>query len=214
MVEEKELRTVIRMLEATTKTAEHLRMTGGEEWDRRSAAGVRQYNAVVKRLKDTDTIPEDMFVPLEEDASFVDLGMCCEQLAAYLGGMIEEPVEEKKAAPQIMGPVSIKVGDLGDLKDLGELIRKAMPSWLREQMEEKKPKEEEKPKADMNDLESRMAELGAQMQVLAERMHREELSSDEIRELADQMRELGHKQSELARQHAAIRAPRDTGKAT
>ena len=54
--------------------------------------------------------------------------------------------------------------------------------------------------------------MGAQMQVLAERMHREELFSDEIRELADQMRQLGQQQSELAKQHAAIRASKDTDK--
>ena len=219
MVEEKELKTIIRMLEATTRTAEHLRMTGGE--DRQSAAGVRQYNAVVKRLKDTDTIPEDMFAPLEEDASFIDLGMCCGQLGAYLGGMVEEPAREKKAeAPRIQGPVSIKIGDLRNLKDLGELMRQAMPSWLREQMEkheskegEEKAKKEGEPEGSMNALESRIAELGAQMRVLAERMHREELSSDEIRELADQMRQLGQQQSELAKQHAAIRAHKGTGEA-
>jgi hypothetical protein len=132
-----ELKGIIQMLKTTAETATHLRMTGGA--DQGSAAGIRQYNAIVKHLK--DTVPEDLFAPLEEDASFVDLGMCCEQLAAYLGGMIEEPVEKKKATtPQIMGPVSIKVGDLGDLKDLGELIRQSMPSWLRKQMEKEESK--------------------------------------------------------------------------
>ena len=205
MLEEKELRTIVQMLDATTKTADHLRMTHSDV-DQRSPAGVRHYNSIVKRLEDTDTIPKDLFSPLEEDASFVDLGMCCEQVAAYLRGMIEEPAEGKKAVtPQIMGPVSIKVGDLGNLKDLGQLIRQAMPSWIREHME-KEEQEEEESKADMNDLESRIAELGAQMQALAERMSREELSGDEIRKLADQMRELGQQQSELAKKHAAIRA--------
>ena len=63
---------------------------------------------------------------------------------------------------------------------------------------------------DQASLEERIAELGAQMQALAERMSREELSGDEIRKLADQMRELGQQQSELARKHAAIRAPKDS----
>lgn len=209
MLDEKELKTIIQMLGATAKAAEHLRLTGGTE--QRSAAGVRQYNAVVKRLRDTGTVPEDLFAPLEEDASFIDLVMCSAQLAAYLGGLAEEPAAEKRSdTPKIRGPVSINIGDLGNLKDLGEMIRQAMPSWIREQMEVEKPKEEEEekkePEADMNDLESRIAELGAQMQVLAERMHREELSTDEIRKLAEQMRELGQQQSELAKQHAAIRA--------
>ena len=144
-----ELKGMIRMLQATAGRADHLRLTGGPVQG--SGAAVRQYNAVVERLK--DIIPGALFSPLEEDASFADLGMCCEQLAAYLEGIAEseKPAEGKKAAPQVMGPVSIKVGDLGDLKDLGELIRQAMPSWFREQVEKKEQEGEEKPEADTND---------------------------------------------------------------
>ena len=218
MIEEKELKGIVKMLNATTKMAEHLRMT--HDLDKKSAAGVRQYNGIVKRLNGTDTVPADMFTPLEEDASFVDLGMCCEQLAAYLGSMVEEPAAEKKFEKQINAPHINISGGMPDLDKLGELIRQAMPSWLREQMEEEKPEAEEEekkgkdPDTNMNDVESRIAELGAQMQVLAERMHREELSGDEIRKLADQMRELGQQQSELARKHAAIRAVGETGEAS
>ena len=202
-----EVKGMIGMLKATARTAEHLRLTGGPAQG--SPAAVRQYNAVMKRL--SSIIPGDLFTPLEEDASFVDLGMCCEQLAAYLESLQDTTEEKKAVTPKIQGPVAIKIGDLGELKNLGELIRQAMPSWLREEMEKNKSKEaeevkEEEPEGDMNDLESRIAELGAQMQVLAERMHREELSSDEIRKLADEMRQLGQQQSELAKRHAAIRS--------
>jgi hypothetical protein len=205
-----EIRGIIRMLKVTAGRAEDLVMTGGPIHG--SAAGVRQYNAVLKRISNSTFADPELFIPLEEDASFADLGIACEQLAAYLGGITEaaEPGKAKKAAPQIMGPVSIKVGDVGELGDLGEIIRQAMPSWLKGQMDVKVSKAEKKePEAEMNDLESRIAELGAQMQALAERMSREELSSDEIRKLADQMRELGQQQSELAKKHAAIRAPKD-----
>ncbi len=209
-VQAMEMQGIIGMLKKTADSAEHLMMIGGQV--KGSAAGVRQYNAVLKRLKNFVLADPELFTPLEEDASFADLGIACEQLAAYLEGMTEaaEPGKAKKAAPQIMGPVSIKIGDVGDLGDLGEVIRQAMPSWLKGQMDVKISKAEKKePKAEMNDLESRIAELGAQMQALAERMSREELSGDEIRKLADQMRELGQQQSELAKKHAAIRAPKD-----
>jgi hypothetical protein len=207
-----EMQGIIGMLKKTADSAEHLMMTGGQV--KGSTAGVRQYNAVLKRLKNFVLADPELFTPLEEDASFADLSISCEQLAAYLEGMTEaaEPASAKKAAPQIMGPVSIKIGDVGDLGDLGEIIRQAMPSWLKGQMDVKidaSKAEKKEPEAEMNDLESRIAELGAQMQALAERMSREELSSDEIRKLADQMRELGQQQSELAKKHAAIRAPKD-----
>jgi hypothetical protein len=207
-----EIRGIIRMLKVTAGRAEDLVMTGGPIHG--SAAGVRQYNAVLKRISNSTFANPELFIPLEEDASFVDLGIACEQLAAYLGGITEaaEPGKAKKAAPQIMGPVSIKVGDVGELGDLGEIVRKAIPSWLKGKMDVKvdvSEEEKKEPEAEMNDLESRIAELGAQMQALAERMSREEMSSDEIRKLADQMRELGQQQSELAKKHAAIRAPKD-----
>ncbi len=207
-----EMQGIIGMLKKTADSAEHLMMVGGPT--KGSAAGVRQYNAVLKRISNFAFADPELFIPLEEDASFADLGIACEQLAAYLEGMTEaaEPGKAKKAAPQIMGPVSIKIGDVGELGDLGEIIRHAIPSWLKGHMHVEatvSELEKKEPEAEMNDLESRIAELGAQMQALAERMSREELSGDEIRKLADQMRELGQQQSELAKKHAAIRAPKD-----
>jgi len=207
-----EMQGIIGMLKKTAERAEDLRMTGGQE--KGSVAGVRQYNAVLKRISNSAFADPELFTALDEDASFADLGICCEQLAAYLEGMTEaaEPDKAKKAAPQIMGPVSINIADLDDLSDLGEIVRKAIPSWLKGQMDVKVGVSEavkKEPEAEMNDLESRIAELGAQMQALAERMSREEMSSDEIRKLADQMRELGQQQSELVKKHAAIRAPKD-----
>ena len=219
MLEEKELKGVIQMLNTTAKMAEHASMTGSMSEGQK--AGIRQYNNVLKHLQETDTIPEGLFVSVEEDASFDELGVSCSQLAAYLEGMTEEPKVRNGRSGNVNAPYINMAGCLPDMipdmKEMGKMIRNAMPSWIREQMEKEEPEEEEQedkePEADMNDLESRIAELGAQMQVLAERMHREELSSDEIRKLADQMRELGQQQSELARQHATIRVQRDTDKA-
>jgi len=205
-----EMQGIIGMLKKTADRAEDLRITGGSE--KGSVAGVRQYNAVLKRISNSAFADPELFTALDEDANFADLSISCEQLAAYLEGVTEaaEPGKAKKAAPQIMGPVSIKIGDIGELGDLGEIIRQSIPSWLKGQMDVKVSKAEKKePEAEMNDLESRIAELGAQMQALAERMSREELSGDEIRKLADQMRELGQQQSELAKKHAAIHAHND-----
>ena len=128
-----EMQAIIRLLKTTAERAEHLRMTGGTEQG--SVAAVRQYNAVLKRIKGFVFADPELFAPLEEDASFVDLAISCEQLAAYLEGMMEaaEP-RPKKPPTQIMGPVSIKISDPGELGDLGELIRQAMPSWVKGQM--------------------------------------------------------------------------------
>ena len=215
MLEGKEIKGIIQMLNATAEMAEHASMTGSMAEGQK--AGIRQYNNVLKHLQETDTVSEGLFVSVEEDASFDELGVCCSQLAAYLDGMTAEPKIRHGRSGNVNAPYINMAGCLPDMQKMGDMIRNAMPSWIREQMEKEEPEEEEQedkePEADMNDLESRIAELGAQMQVLAERMHREELSSDEIRKLADQMRELGQQQSELARQHAVIRTHKDTGKA-
>jgi len=204
-----EVQGIIGMLKKTAERTEHLRITGGPEEG--SVAGVRQYNAVLKRISNSAFADPELFTALDEDATFADLGICCEQLAAYLEGVTEaaEPGKAKKAAPQIMGPVSINIADVGDLSDLGEIVRKAIPSMLKGHMDVKVSPEKKEPEAEMNDMESRIADLGAQMQALAERMSREEMSSDKIRKLADQMRELGQQQSELAKKHAAIHAHND-----
>jgi len=201
------------MLKATHEMAQNAKMMASRDEELKAGAGVRQYNAVVERLQETDTIPKGIFTPLEEDDTLEALGVCCTQLESYLKGLMEDPAE-RKSTEEHRKVINV-VGGMPNMENVGELIRQAMPEWLREQMdkgksEAVKEEESENPEANMNDLESKMAELGAQMQVLAERMHREELSGDEIRKLADQMRELGEQQSKLAKQHAAIRAPGDT----
>ena len=215
MLEKKEIKGVIQMLKATANMAEHASLIGFAAEGQKT--GIRQYNNVLKRLQDTDTVPEGLFISVEEDASVYEVGMCCGQLAAYLEGVTAEPRIRRGKSGNVNAPYINMAGGLPDMQEMGNIIRNAMPSWIREQMEREEPEAEEpedkEPEADMNDLESRIAELGAQMQVLAERMHREELSSDDIRKLADQMRELGQQQSELARQHAAIRIHKDTDKA-
>lgn len=200
------------MLKATHEMAQNAKMMASRDEELKAGAGVRQYNAVVERLQETDTIPKGIFTPLGEDDTLEALGVCCAQLESYLKGMMQDPAEGKSTGEH--RKVIKMVSGIPNMENLGELIRQAMPSWLREQMDKDKPEAEEEeeiesPEANMNDLESKMAELGAQMQVLAERMHREELSGDEIRKLADRMRELGEQQTKLAKQHAVIRAPGD-----
>lgn len=210
MAQEKEIKRMIRMLESTAKMAEHASITGTLKQGQK--VSVRQYNAVLDRLRETEEIPDALFPLLEEDTSFDEVGVACKQLAAYL----KEEEEQAKARSW----EQLRVGDTpiinigGDLKDLGKLIRDALPEWMKkghmdsftpgkEPKESESAEESETPK--LNDLESQMSELGAQLQVMAERLRHESLSPDEIRRLADEMRELGEKHAELAKRQAALR---------
>ncbi|MFQ6041482.1 MAG: hypothetical protein ACE5PV_11550 [Candidatus Poribacteria bacterium] len=211
MADEKEIRRMIRLLESTAKIAQDASMMGTLKEG--SKASVRQYNAILERLKETEEIPDALFPPLEEDSSFDEVGVVCKQLSAYLKEE-EEPEKTRRSTGGTYHSPIINIG--GDLKDLGELIRDALPEWMKkgrvdiftpeEESKESKPAEEsETQNLSLNELESQMSELGAQLQVMAERLRRESLSPDEIQRLADGMRELGEKHAELAKKQAALR---------
>ncbi len=96
----------------------------------------------------------------------------------------------------------------GDKNEIGELIREAMPDWVKKQvvMEDtiNAARSPAKKKAEMDELESQMNELGKQMQDLAQQMSAEDaFGEDRMKELAEQMRQLGQQQAELAKQFAS-----------
>lgn len=210
MAQEKEIRRMIRLLESTAKIAQDASMMGMLKEGNK--ASVRQYNAILDRLRETEEIPDVLFPPLEEDAPFDEVGVACKQLAAYLKEE-EGPEKSRRSTGETYHSPIINIG--GDLKDLGQFIRDALPEWMKQERKEEKSEEEPKESEtteesdtqnlSLNELESQMSELGAQLQVMAERLRRESLSPDEIQRLADGMRELGEKHAELAKKQAALR---------
>jgi len=213
MMEQKEIKRIIRLLKSTAKIAENASFTG--MLSRGYKVCVRQYNSIVEKLQESGEISEGLFPLLEEDApfdekagSFDEVGVVCTQLAEYL----KEEDESAKSGRKREGGATNVIEIGGELKGLGEVIRVMLPEWKKEELEKKKPEESESAEKSeveilsLNDLESRISELGSQLQVMAERLRRESLSPDEIQQLADSMRELGDKHAELARQHASLRA--------
>jgi hypothetical protein len=210
MAQEKEIKRIIRLLESTTKMAEHASLTGTLKEGQK--VSVRQYNAILELLKNIEEIPSELFPVLEENASFDEVGVACKQLAAYLQEEEEPAKSRPRERPFLEDSPIINIG--GDLKDLGQLIREALPEWVQKGRwdiftPEKEPKESEPAREsepqNLNDLESQMSELGAQLQVMAERLRRESLSPDEIQRLADRMRELGEQHADLAKRQAVLR---------
>ena len=128
MVDERELKAIVQMLSTTAKMAEQIRMTSGLEDQQSSSSAAQQYNAVVKRLENTDTIPRDMFLQLEEGASLQDVGISSGQLAAYLTGLIEQPDEDRKdkegAYHRVDSPEINIFGTTPDMQKLIETIEK------------------------------------------------------------------------------------------
>lgn len=211
MEQKQETKRIVRLLESTAKMAEHASLTGALKESNKAA--VRQYNSVLKYLEKNNAVPEELFTSLEENASLDEIGLFCKQLAAYLKE--DEPEESgkksKSEAPRIGDIVNIG----GDLGEIGKIVRDAMSSAFaqKEKKKEKEPEPEEKKEAaeeeeasvDLDEVESQISELGSQLQVMAERIRRESLSQQEMKELADKMNRVGTKYAELAKQRAKIR---------
>lgn len=220
---QKEIRKVIRMLRTMAETANHAALTGTF-----SAGGptfLRQYNTVLEHLRDLGMLAEKLFPPLEAEVNSGEAALLCAQLAAYLEGELPTREEEGRREAPTVGDASPVInitgntlGDLslGNLRELGELIRQHLPAWLKGPAEQPKEEVEEPPQepaestpaeppTSLNHVESQLAELGARLQVLAERMRREDLAVEERLRLADEMSRVGQEQAQLARQHALLR---------
>ena len=119
---QKEIRQILRLLEMTARIIETSaiadQFSGSEE---RCA---RQFNNALELLTDLDAVPEDLFEPLEDDnASFGDICFACHQVAAYV---------KESCADDFVDFNQIKktIGD--ELKDVSEVVRQSMPSFLKD----------------------------------------------------------------------------------
>jgi len=221
-MEAKDQRRMAALLEQIAETARGASLTG--VLNGAAGAARAQYNRIRDLVAKEDPAADALFAALGEEGSLDDVGFSAGQLAKWLReDVAEEPRE--KPGKKLFDAVSINVGDmnLGDLSNLGEMIRANLPAWLRGEQgvccpEEAAPQEEPtvdpakaveevKTQADLtlNDLESRLAELGEQLTALGLRMGRENLAPTEMQEIAQTMRKLGEEQARLAREHAHAR---------
>ncbi len=179
-------------------------------------ASAQQYNQTVQYLEEQGAIPRGFFQQLREDASFEEVGVAAAQLAGYIQ---EDDEPERRGRPD---PSSGNVGlgshnvifglgglrELKELKDLGQILRESMPEWLRDKIAEKGREAAgaaEKNGATLSEVESRLVEVGARLQAVAEQLRRGDLSDQQRAELAEQLSQLGQEQARLARRHAALR---------
>jgi hypothetical protein len=200
-----DIRRIRRMLQETVRIAKDASLTESLQEGARSAA--RQYNAVLRHLEQSGTLPAGFFPPLGEQASFDEVGVAAGQLAGYLEEE-EEPEPRRKNERMISGShnVHINVGslkELDDLKNIGQIIREHMPDWLRGKIPGSAEPDAEP--GTMSEVESRLAEVGAKLQAVAEQLRRGDLSDEQRAELAEQLSQFGQEQARLARQHAMLR---------
>jgi hypothetical protein len=129
-----ELRRLVALLDKTAKVAEHGALTGSLNSGK--AYAVRSYNSIRQHVVSTGDAPEMLFPALPENAGLADVGIACAQLAEYLRAGLPEPPRGQKGSHKgaflkADGPDGGVIISLGDLGDLGEMVRERLPEWLR-----------------------------------------------------------------------------------
>ncbi len=207
--EEKEVKRIFRLLRTTARLAEHASLTGALSGGEKRC--IRQYNSVLNRLVGAGVVPDGLFDSLEEDAKFGEVAVACSLLAAYLKDEFDDESDEpsmeetlnqarnrlNRVRNRLRNRVGASVDEGVDLKELGELIRQALPDFLKKELQKKGLDGE----VEVFDVPS-IAELSKQVQALAEQLRRNDISPEEIQRLADEMRKLAEQQALLARQRS------------
>jgi hypothetical protein len=127
-----ELRRLVALLDKTAKVAEHGSLTGSLTSGK--AYAIRSYNSIRQHVVSTGEAPESLFPPLADNAGLADVGIACAQLAEYLRTGLPEPPRSNRGSHKGAflkageGDVIISLGDLGDI---GEMVRERLPEWLR-----------------------------------------------------------------------------------
>jgi hypothetical protein len=211
-----EIRRMRRLLREMEKIAKESSLTGAFEKGARSCG--QQFNGILAHLERTGAVPAGIFSPLGEDATFDEVGVAAALLAGSLDE--EEDVEAgrgrrgRRGGPEFGNGNVISITGLGglaelkELKELGRVIRDRMPEWFKGEgtveTEEQAAGEGAAPNG-LTEIESRLAEVGAKLQAVAEQLRRGDLGDEPRAELAEQLSRLGQEQARLARRHAMLR---------
>jgi hypothetical protein len=187
---------------------------------------IRQYNAILERLKELGVISGGLFEPVAGEASFDEVGVAACQLAEFLREDDEEETRRRwrhgggvfEASP---GHVKI-VGFPGNISDLGDILREYLPDFIKQKVASAFRVDVKKEGAEtgaatetqsnaatkpsrLEDLEQRLEDLAEQIEQVSERMSEEDLSPEEIDRLASDLSQLTQRQAELARERAWLR---------
>lgn len=160
---QKEIRRIVRMLEATTRHLEKASILDGLSSG--EARCIRQFNNALARLHDLEALPEGLFEPLDEGASVGDIGQAYHQVATYLKeGMGFDFDFDFKKEKETIGNV---------MKDVGEVVTRAVFSAREADPEDSESSEStievvevEEDKSDP--VEPRLDKLEEQMETVVE----------------------------------------------
>lgn len=126
-----EIRGLFQILEQTAEIAEDTILT--ENYKDSESRCISQFNKVLQRLNEIDAIPEGLFDPLSDNATFSEISIACNHLAAYLSEGLGISSDLKSMMTNILGKDIIEnISEEFKESGIGDLIRSAMPDFLTE----------------------------------------------------------------------------------
>ncbi len=111
---QREVRRIVRMLEATTKLLEKPSVL--DNFGNGENRCIKQFNRALARLNDLEALPEGLFEPLADDASIGDIGYAYHQVSTYLKDGITVDFDFKQEKETI--------GNI--MKDVGEAVSRTI----------------------------------------------------------------------------------------
>lgn len=107
---QREVRRIVRMLEATTKLLEKPSVT--DNFGNGESRCIKQFNSALSRLYDLEALPEGLFEPLDDGASIGDIGYAYHQVSTYLKEGITVDFDYTfKQEKETIGNIMKDVGD-------------------------------------------------------------------------------------------------------
>lgn len=164
----REIRQILRLLETTARIIETSAIT--DQFSDGEERCARQFNNALTLLSELNAVPDGLFEPLETDASFSDICFACHQVTAY--------VKESCADDFDFAQIKKTIGD--ELKDVSEVMRQSMPSFLKDiwsgqaqednadTAETVEVTSDEDEDEDVTPVEQRIAKLEGQMETVVE----------------------------------------------
>ncbi|MDE0314290.1 MAG: DUF4097 family beta strand repeat-containing protein [Candidatus Poribacteria bacterium] len=126
---QQEIRGLFQILEQTAEIAEDSILTEAHKDGENRC--ISQFNKVLNRLTEISAVPEGLFDPLPEDATFSEISIACSHLAAYLSEGMSISSDLKSMMTNILGKKFVEnIGEELREGKIGDLIRKSMPEFL------------------------------------------------------------------------------------
>ena len=176
---QKEIRRIVRVLEATSKLLERSALL--DNFSDGETRCIRQFNNVLSRLNDLEALPEGLFDPLEDEATLADIAYAYHQVATYLkeGISVEDTLREALPFDFDINQAKKTIGE--EMRNVGDVITRTFFKDAQEDNSESETIEVVEEAEETSDtVEPRLEKLEEQMGTIVQIL--QELRANQVQE--------------------------------